>query len=137
MSRRRTIATQQIHADWWDGHEVVVIRSLRAEDTDWVQDQLAEMVTGKGKDASMALKLGTTKRLTTLRGVVSWTFTDELGNPQPFNEDALRMLAPEDADYIYGEINKLNQPMSEEEKKASLTNVNGGSQGIPPLSLVQ
>ena len=127
MPRRRAIQEKKLQAPGWEPHETVLIRSLRAEDSDWIQDQLAELVTGDtGKNATMQMKLGTTRRLTMMRAVTSWTFTDEGGNPLLLTEQNLRGLALEDADYIYTEINKLNQPMSEEEKKASSQTANAG-----------
>ena len=120
MSRRRTVSRKQIQAPHWDAHEVVFIRSLREGDTEAIQDGLAAVATGTaGAKNDMKLALGTSRRLTMLHGIESWTLTNEDASPLPLNEDSIRDLAPEDADYIYAEINALNQPMTSAEKKAS------------------
>jgi hypothetical protein len=131
MPRRRTFAPRDIRAPWWDAHETVIIRPLREEDNELIQDQLTEMIAGDAKNASMALKLGTSRRLTMLRAIQSWTLTDEAGRALPLNEQSIKDLAPEDADYIYSAINALNAPMSESEKKASSTPATPGSQASP------
>lgn len=137
MPRRRTFAPKEIHANWWDAHEVVIIRPLREEDNELIQDQLTEMIAGDAKNASMALKLGTSRRLTMLRAIQSWTLTDEHGRPLPLNEQSIKDLAPEDADYIYQEINALNAPMSEAEKKASMSSAAPGSPANHEISPAQ
>lgn len=135
MARRRRTEDKTIRADWWESHETVLIRSLREADNEWIQDQLAESVMAAPnrresqaeQRAMMQYRLGTSRRLTMLRGIVSWTLTDELGNTLPLTEESIKDLMPEDADYIYSEINALNQPMTEDQKKRSSTNVGGGS----------
>jgi hypothetical protein len=118
MPRRRTVSRKQIQAPNWDAHEVVFIRSLRDGDNQDIQDALAAM--SPGEKADMKLALGTSRRLTMLHGIESWTLTNEDGSPLPLCEQSIRDLAPEDADYIYKEINDLNAPMTESEKKDSL-----------------
>jgi hypothetical protein len=134
MPRRRTFAPKPIQATWWDRHESVIIRPLREEDQEIVQDQLAEMVAGEGKNASMSLKLGTSRRLTMLQAIQSWTLTDEFGNPLPLTEQSIRDLAPEDADFIHSEINALNQPMTNDEKKDFSMPAVPGMQESPVIS---
>ena len=83
-------------------------------------DEECAVATGTaGAKNDMKLALGTSRRLTMLHGIESWTLTNEDASPLPLNEDSIRDLAPEDADYIYAEINALNQPMTSAEKKAS------------------
>lgn len=117
MPRRRTVSRKQIQAPHWDAHEVVFIRSLRDGDNQDIQDELAAM---SAEDrANMKLALGTSRRLTMLYGIESWTLTNEDGSPLPLSEKSLRELAPEDADFIYKAINEINAPMTEGEKKDS------------------
>lgn len=130
MPRRKSITEKIIKAAHWDNNETVLIRSLREDDTEWIQDQLAEVAQSgtATQPANMKLNLGTTRRLTMLRGIVSWTLCDDAGRILPVSEESLRGLAPEDCDFIYGEINKLNQPMTQDEKKDSSKTVSDGSQ---------
>jgi len=130
MPRRKSITEKIIQAPHWDNNETVLIRSLREDDTEWIQDQLADVQQDatSTEQGAMRLKLGTTRRLTMVRGIVSWTLCDEAGRILPKTEESLRALAPEDANFIYTEINKLNQPMSAEEKKDSSKSASDGSQ---------
>jgi hypothetical protein len=124
MPRRRNITTQQIHADHWDNHEAVVIRSQNTDDEEFITDQLAG-IDANGKPTMHA---GRNKRLTLQRCIVSWTFTDEHGRPTPLNEQSIRDLAPEDSQYIFEEIAKLNKPMTDQEKKGSTTNASDSTE---------
>ena len=136
MARRKGIEQKQIQADWWDPNEIVIIRTLKESDLEWIQDSMADMVAdGKKTNANMNLRIGTARRLTMLRGIASWTLTNELGNIMPLTEQALGELAQEDADFIYQAINELNQPLSEQEKKVSLTSASNGSEVHPAGSL--
>lgn len=135
MPRRRTVSRKQIHADHWEPHEVVFIRSLRDGDNQDIQDELAAMSTD-GK-ADMRLALGTSRRLTMLHGIESWTLTNEDGSPLPLNVQSIRDLAPEDADFIYAAINEINASMTDEEKKGSSTPASAGSKENPAISLLK
>ena len=117
MPRRRGVTRKEVRAPHWDAHESVLIRSLREQDNETIQDELASMVGTE--NANMKLALGTTRKLTMLHGIESWTLTEEDGRPIAKSLEAIGNLAPEDADFIYAEINKLNQPMTADEKKAS------------------
>jgi hypothetical protein len=126
MPRRRTVTENVIHAPHWEAHETVLIRSLRERDNEAIQDKLAAMTAGA--DTDMKLALGTTRRLTMFHGIVSWTLTDEHGRPLPISMESIMDLFPEDADFIYGAINDMNQPMTEQEKKPSSTPADHGAQ---------
>lgn len=142
MPRRKTFGTHQIHAEWWDAHEFVVIRELNAEDIEWLQDEATSLIAdSKAKnDGKVDVKLlnGTQRRLTLVRGIVSWTFTDAHNNPMPMPAytdnpkviaqrlQSLRSLAPEDAQYIYEQLDKINQPMTAQEQDDFLDNASTG-----------
>jgi len=124
MPRRRNITTKQIHADHWDNHEAVVIRSLNTDDEEHITDGLAA-INAAGQPQ---LHTGRNKRLTLQRAIVSWTLTDEHGRPTPLNEQSIRELAPEDSQYIFNEIQAINTPMTVEEKKDSTTNASDSTE---------
>lgn len=117
MSRRKSISTKQIQAPHWDPNEVVIIRSLNTEDEEYIQDGLADI----DANGSPSIHAGRVKRLTIARAIVSWTFTDEQNRPLPLNEDSIKGLAGEDSQYILDQVNAMNKPLSEDEKKASST----------------
>jgi hypothetical protein len=147
MPRRKQVQTKEIHAPTWDTHEVVIIRSLTGNENDWIQDRTSVIVPG---ESSMQMKLGTTQRLTLVRGIESWTFTDADNKPllwPPLSlheaqntaiclirEQSLAHVFPEDRLFIYNEITALGQPMTEEEKKDSGINALNGSQDTHKLS---
>lgn len=115
--RRKSITTKTIHADHWEPHEAVVIRSLNTDDDEQIQDGLAGIdTTGR-----LVTHGGRMKRLTIQHAIVSWTLTDEHGRPLPLDEASIRSLAQEDSTYIFNEVNALNVPMKEAEKKPSTT----------------
>lgn len=118
MPRRRNITTKQIHADHWDNHEAVVIRSLNTDDEEHITDGIA----GINAAGQPQVHAGRNKRLTLQRAIVSWTLTDEHGRPVPLNEQSIRELAQEDSQYIFEEVQALNKPLTVEEKKDSTTN---------------
>lgn len=124
MPRRRNITTKQVHADHWDNHEAVVIRSLNTDDEEHITDGLADL-NAAGQPQVHA---GRNKRLTLQRAIVSWTLTDEHGRPVPLNEQSIRELAPEDSQHIFEEIQALNKPLSNDEKKDSTTNVSDSTE---------
>ncbi len=123
MPRRRNITTKQIHADHWDNHEAVVIRSLNTDDEEHITDGLA----GIDPSGQPRVYAGRNKRLTLQRAIVSWTLTDEHGKPTPLSEDSIRELAPEDSQYIFEEIQALNKPLTDAEKKESTKNASGST----------
>lgn len=129
MSRRRSITTQTIHADHWDNHECVVIRSLNTDDEEHIQDGLASI-----EDGQPTMHAGRNKRLTLQRAIVSWTFTDEQHRPLLLSEQSIRELAPEDSQYIFEQINALNTPMAAEEKKGSSTTATPGTEATAASS---
>lgn len=117
MPRIKSIRTKQIHAEHWEPHETVVIRSLNTDDEEYITDSLA----GIDERGNPRLYAGRNKRLTLQRGIVSWTLTDEQNRPLPFNEQSIRGLHPIDSQYIFEQINALNQPLTDDEKKDSMT----------------
>lgn len=114
--RRKSITTKQIHADHWEPHESVVIRSLNTEDSEIIQDGLADVDSKKGVVSAHS---GRQRRLTLQRAIVSWTFTDAENRPLPSppTEADIKALADEDSLYIFEQIQELNKPLSDSEKK--------------------
>lgn len=129
--RRKSLTTKTIRADYWEPHECVVIRSLNTEDDEYIQDGLASV----DSDGTTQIHAGRMKRLTLMRGIVSWTFTDEHGKPLDLNESNIKALASEDSNYILSAINALNAPMMPSEKKDSSTNATTGIEEKPKPSL--
>lgn len=122
MPRRKSLTTKTIRADYWEPHECVVIRSLNTEYDEHIQDGLASI----DNNGNTQIHAGRIKRLTLLRGIVSWTLTDEHGKPLPLSEQNIKSLANEDSQYIFSAIQALNQPMLPSEKKeSSMTATNG------------
>lgn len=117
MPRRKSLTTTTIHAEYWEPHECVVIRSLNTEDEEYIQDGLASIDSA----GNTKIYAGRLKRLTLLRAIVSWTLTDEHGKPLPLSEQSIKELASEDSTYILSAVNALNQPMLPSEKKESST----------------
>ena len=118
MPRRRNITTSQVHSPHWDNHEAVVIRSLNTDDEEFINDQIADV----DENGKVKLRTGRSKRLTLQRAIVSWTLTDEHERPLPLNEQSIRDLAPEDSQYIFEQVQALNKPLTNAEKKDSTTN---------------
>lgn len=123
MARRKSITTKQIRAAHWENHEAVVIRSLNTEDEEIIADAITD-IDGSGK---VSIHAGRTKRLTVLRGIVSWTLTDEQGRPLKLNEESVKGLAPEDSQFILDEINRLGAPLTNQEKKDSTMSATTGT----------
>ena len=122
--RRKSISTRTIHAEHWEPHECVVVRSLNTDDDEVIQDGLVSTdILGQ-----TSVHAGRLKRLTLQRAIVSWTFTDEQGRPLPLSEQSIRELAPEDSMYILSAINAINQPMLPDEKKDSSTPATTGTE---------
>lgn len=146
MPRKRTFGTHEIHAPWWDPHEIVIIREFNSDDDDWITDQAASMEAGS---SDMKWAQGTVRRMTLVRGIVSWTFTDERNVPMPWpalsrdedpakvykmRDQILRTLDPKDSAFIYGEVNKRNQAMTSEEADTFFENASNGSKGSQETS---
>lgn len=140
MARRKQVATKQIQAPNWDTHEIVIIRSKTGYDEEWIQDRSTSMTAGQ---MDMRILGGTSQKLTLIRCIESWTFTDANNQPLPWpplsmreadnvaicqiREKSLEHVFSEDRLFIFNEITTLSQPMSEEEKKGSSLNVSPGS----------
>ena len=107
------------------------------------------------ENAELRVLAGTSQLCTLIRGIVSWTLTDEtgIGLPWPMLMDAqgniiqqnlevrkkaLATLMPEDAEFIFKQIGELNQPMSKEEQEsflASAINSSSAPQNSLPMHL--
>lgn len=122
--RRKSITTKSIQAPHWENHESVVIRSLNTEDEEIINDGLAN-VDARG---NTSIHAGRNKRLTLQRAIVSWTLTDSQGRPVPLNEDEIKALATEDSQFIFDEINALNKPMCDAQKKDLSGNATSGTE---------
>ena len=129
--RRKSISTKTIHAEHWENHECVVIRSMNTEDDEIIQDGLADVDSA----GNTHIHAGRHKRLTLQRGIVSWTFTDEHSRPLDLNESNIKALASEDSTYIFSAIQALNAPMLPDEKKDSSMSATSGTQEKQSLSL--
>lgn len=123
MSRRKSPTTKQVRAEHWDNHETVLIRSLNTEDEEYITDNLVALDT----EGRAVMHAGRSKRLTLVRGIVSWTLTDDNGRRIDLSEAAIKALAPEDSQYILDEINAISKSLSAEEKKASTTSATPGT----------
>jgi hypothetical protein len=122
--RRKSLTTKTIHAEHWEPHECVVVRSLNTEDDEHIQDGLASI----DNSGNTQIHAGRLKRLTLQRAIVSWTLTDEHGQPLPLNEQNIKSLANEDSNYIFSAVQALNAPMLPEEKKDSSMPATPGTQ---------
>lgn len=141
MARRKQIQNKQIQEPNWDNHEIVIIRSKTGFDEEWIQDRSTSMIPGQ---MSMNILSGTSQKLTLIRCIESWTFTDANNQPLPWpplslreaenaaiyqiREKSLEHVFPEDRAFIFNEITALSQPMSEEEKNESGTSALHGGQ---------
>jgi hypothetical protein len=148
MPRRKQVDTKQIQAPNWDNYEIVIIRSKTGYDEEWIQDRSTAMTAGQ---MDMRILGGTSQKLTLIRCIESWTFTDENNQPLPWpplsmreadniaiyqiREQSLAYVFPEDRNYIFNEITELSKPMTKEEKKGSSMSVSPGSQENHATSL--
>lgn len=152
MARRKQVSTKQIQAPHWDPNEIVIIRSKTGYDDEWINDQSATMTAGEA-DSVMKILGGTSQKLTLIRCIESWTFTDVNNQPLPWpplsmreadnvaicqiRAKSLEHVFPEDRTFIFGEINAISQPMTEEEKKGSEKHAPTGMQDGQNTSLTQ
>ena len=150
--RRRRVAQREIRQDHWEAHEKVLIKGFTAADQQWVQDAAMLLKGDSAENAELRVLAGTSQLCTLIRGIVSWTLTDEtgIGLPWPMLFDAqgnilqqnleirkkaLATLMPEDAQFIYDQIGELNQPMSKEEQESFLAQRTNGTLETPPAHL--
>ena len=138
MRRRRT-ATWEVRRPEWDAHEKVLLRGMTGGDMQWLLDR------------TMGGTLrGSTNLLTLMRGIVSWTLTDERGLGLPWPEmsemdwdnplskaykarmESLEGLMQEDINFLVVRLNELNAPNSREEQEAFLATIGAG----PPAGQV-
>lgn len=162
MPRRKgsaLVQTREIRADHWDAGEVVIIRALNGDDGEWIQDNLAEVVTDaqqgtQDKKSTMNMRLGKTQRLTLIRGIAAWTFTEEGGTPihwpqltghtesenariYKLRDRLISAIAPEDRVFIAREIDALNEPMNQEEQESFFENASSGTSDTAKVSLLR
>jgi hypothetical protein len=150
--RLRRVGQREIRQEHWESHEKVLIKGFTSADTQWVQDAAMLLKGDSVENAELRVLAGTSQLCTLIRGIVSWTLTDEMGIGLPWpvlfdsqgniiqqnleiRKKALATLMPDDAQFIYDEIGKLNQPMSKEEMESFLAPPTPGTVEIPPAHL--
>ena len=133
MSRKRFVSAadrKTIHADWWEANETVTIKKLSWGEKKRLMGEAASfapikvggeskreaLVEKKSDEMSVTLRPDTMQTLTMELGIVSWTFTDDAGNPVPVNPNTIAQLEEEDGDYILSELDKLNAAMTPEQR---------------------
>lgn len=109
MSRFATM-TEPIHADWWEDGEEVVIRVISYGEAEQIEFEATEVVTDDAGEIMVKLNLGKRRVLRTHAGISSWTFE------RPLSLEAVHALNPEDGQYIYDQIQALNQARSAKEQ---------------------
>lgn len=142
--RRRRVAQREIRQDYWEPHEKVLVKGFTAAEQQWVQDASMLLKSDDPAHPELRVLAGTSQLCSLIRGIVSWTLTDETGVGLPWppltdnqgniisqnlemRKQVLATLMPEDAEFIFNEISKLNQPMSKEEQEAFLAPAPAGS----------
>lgn len=128
---------EQIHADWMQPSEYVLIKSeMSTEDDIAIQNGLA-VTRGKGKKAEIAMQLGNVKLLTLEKMVKGWNLFRTIQKPDgttqeipiPFSVAMIRKLPKKYTTFIYKEIDKRNPDPDEEEEEAFLPDVIDSSEG--------
>lgn len=133
--------TVELHADWWEPHEVAVVRyRVKGADEEWVKNRqlLIEQENDRRfarggiqrEDSTTRIKnqTGAIRRLWVQRMLVSWTFTDDNGRPVRITDESMGELLQEYIDYIYEEIMK-RQPDRQQVVK------DGKDEGTPFISM--
>jgi hypothetical protein len=134
----------EVRRDEWEAHEKVLLHGSTAGDTQWILDR------------TMGGSLrGSTNLLTLMRGIVSWTLTDERGIGLPWPEmgeadwdnpmskayqarmASLSSLMQEDVNFLVNRLNALNAPNSKEEQEAFLASTGAGNPAAPSPSTAQ
>src|SRR5215469_10419386 len=86
MARRRRFGQVTVRQPHWEQHETVTIQGLCEADTEWVQDMAVMLKNNPMIQAQPELHVlsGTSRRATMIRAVISWTLTDDHGQPMPW-----------------------------------------------------
>ncbi len=114
--------SHETHPKVFKPHEWVQIRGeMTAGDTVAIQNKLSR-VSGRGKDVQVHMNLGDVALATVQRMVLGWNITKTVTRggksseePVPFSVNNVPNLRKAVFDLINKEINRLNEPESEEE----------------------
>ena len=117
------------NAAWWAPHSFVICKEdMLAEDEAWIQNRLSKIQGYGSNKPSMEMMVGNIRILTIQRMVTSGlvAVTRGSGRIKTVNlpHEAGKLLKS-DLDYIFGEIDKLNPDMTEEQQTDFLPSANG------------
>ena len=151
--RLRRAAQKEIRAEHWEPHEKVLIKGFTTAEQQWIQDAAMLLKNDDPAHPELRVLAGTSQLYSLIRGIVSWTLTDEMGIGLPWpmltdnqgniiqqnlevRKQVIGSLMPGDSEFIFNEISKLNQPLSKEEQEAFLAPAPAGSSAngnpVPP-----
>lgn len=132
---RFDLQTEEIHADWWQDDEVVVVKERTWND----EQQLASASLGKLKVRDMGklsdriddaeFDLATMNAQMMLMSIESWTFQNG-DKPAKINLKNIQLLPKKDGDFIMEAIVALNPQRDEEFQDDGADGVSGG-EGLP------
>lgn len=120
-----------INAPWWLNHSHVLIREdMLAEDSAWIANQSTRLVGAGTANPQIEFQAGNTniflvKRMV-VQGIVAVKRANDRVKTVHLPQEAEKLLS-QDLDYIVAQINKHNQPMTEDEQRDFLPGVNGHS----------
>lgn len=126
-------------------HEWVMIKDeMLAGDTIAIQNKLAK-VSGKGKDAQVSMNLGDVAMATVAKMTKGWNITKtkkrggyEEEVPIPFSTENIRNLRKPVFDFLNNEINRLNEPESDDDQEDFSSDANEHSEeNSIPTSIVR
>ena len=115
-----------IHHESWDENEEVTIKKWTIREKDKLDSQILRIAGVAGDIPEVVIKSVTIPYL--LAGIESWTFCDDEGKRVPVNEHWIGKLDEETADFIAGEIRRLNEGRTEEEQREFFRSVAGGDE---------
>jgi len=104
---------ETVRAPWWGEREHAVIRRFGYGGRQKLVDAAvkAGLVRNEGGQDEIALSqvaVGNMNLVILKLGLVSWT--DDEGNRLPVTQEAIEALEEQDAEFLLGEINRLNTP---------------------------
>jgi len=117
------LETATVHADWWADGMTVTVTELSYEAVQTTAKHLINAKTPLPKNKREANRLISTygdldtanqQFHTTLAGIVSWTFTNDKGEPMPVTLENVKKLRAADAKFIEEAIDALNPDRDEE-----------------------
>ena len=119
------------NAKWWLPHSHVIVKEdFLAEDEAWINNQLSKIQGYGSNKPTMEMLVGNVRILTVQRMVTSGVVAVKRGGDRvktvALPHEANKLLKS-DLDYIFGEIDKLNPDMTEEEQQDFLPSANGAS----------